>query len=139
MTRQPRRDVFRTTAGFRWVIVGVTMLFVAMLGIAFVTGPPTLFYGFVALTVFGVLGIAETMVTRIELHDDRIVAVAFFVRRTSDTSRSELSDDVSVKLPLHAVELFGNDSVGLAELVFDVRGNIVEVLGVILITWTELV
>jgi hypothetical protein len=82
VTRQPRRDVFRTTAGFRWVIVGVTMLFVAMLGIAFVTGPPTLFYGFVALTVFGVLGIAETMVTRIELHDDRIVAVAFFVRRT---------------------------------------------------------
>jgi len=80
--RQPRRDVFRTTATLRWLIVGVTMLFAALLGIAFVTGPPTLFYGFVALTVFGVLGIVETIVTRVELHDDRIVAVALFVRRT---------------------------------------------------------
>jgi len=35
--RPPRRDVFRTTAGLRWVIVGVTMLFAALLGIAFVT------------------------------------------------------------------------------------------------------
>ena len=79
--RQPRRDVFRTTATLRWLIVGVTMLFAALLGIAFVTGPPTLFYGFVALTVFGVLGIVETLVTRVELHDDHIVAVAFFTRR----------------------------------------------------------
>jgi len=80
--RKPRRDVFCTTATLRWLIVGVTMLFAALLGIAFVTGPPTLFYGFVALTVFGVLGIIETIVTRIELHDDHIAAVAFFVRRT---------------------------------------------------------
>jgi hypothetical protein len=80
--RQPRRDVFRTTATLRWLIVGVTMLFAALLGIAFVTGPPKLFYGFVALTVFGVLGIVETIVTRVELHDDHIVAVAFFTRRT---------------------------------------------------------
>jgi hypothetical protein len=80
--RQPRRDVFRTTATLRWLIVGVTMLFAALLGISFVTGPPMLFYGFVALTVFGVLGIVETFVTRVELHDDRIVAVALFVRRT---------------------------------------------------------
>ena len=80
--RPPRRDVFRTTAALRWIAVGVTMVFAAMLGIAFVTGPPTLFYGFVALTVFGVLGIVETFVTRIELHDTQIVAVAFFTRRT---------------------------------------------------------
>jgi hypothetical protein len=80
--RKPRRDVFRTTAGLRWAIVGVTMLFVVVMGMSFVTGPPTMFYGSVALTVFGVLGIVETIVTRIELHDDRIVAVAFFTRRT---------------------------------------------------------
>jgi hypothetical protein len=89
VSRKPRRDVFRTTAGLRWVIVGVTMLFVALLGISFVTGPPTLFYGFVAMTVFGVLGIVETIVTRVELHDDRIVAVAFFTRRTF--SRDEIT------------------------------------------------
>ena len=58
------------------------MLFAALLGISLVTGPPMLFYGFVALTVFGVLGIVETFVTRVELHDDRVVAVALFVRRT---------------------------------------------------------
>jgi hypothetical protein len=80
--RKPRRDVFRTTAGLQWAIVGVTMLFVVVMGMSFVTGPPTMFYGAVALTVFGVLGIVETIVTRIELHDDRIVAVAFFTRRT---------------------------------------------------------
>jgi hypothetical protein len=79
--REPRRDVFRTTAGLRWVVVGATLMFVVMLGISFVTGPPTLFYGFVALTVFGVLGIIETILTRVELHDNHIVAVAFFTRR----------------------------------------------------------
>lgn len=73
--RLPRRDVFRTPATLRWLIVGVTMLFAALLGISFVTGPPMLFYGFVALTVFGALGIVETFVTRVELHDNRIVAV----------------------------------------------------------------
>src|SRR5262245_949937 len=83
MTRRaPRRDVFRTTATLRWIIVGVTLLFVALLGISFVTGPAMLFYGFVALTVFGVLGIVETILTRIELHDDHIVAVALFTQRT---------------------------------------------------------
>lgn len=80
--RQPRRDVFRTTAALRFVIVGVTMLFVALTAIAFAVGRPTVFYGFVALSVFGVLGIVETIVTRVELHDDHIVAVAFFTRRT---------------------------------------------------------
>jgi hypothetical protein len=80
--RQPRRDVFRTTATLRWVIVGVTMLFVAFLGISFVSGAPTLFYGFVALTVFGVLGIIETILTRVELHDNHIVAIGLFTRRT---------------------------------------------------------
>jgi len=80
--RAPRRDVFRTTAALRWVIVGVTMLFAVLLAVSFFTGAPTVFYGFVALTVFGVLGIVETIVTRVELHDDHIVAVAFFTRRT---------------------------------------------------------
>jgi hypothetical protein len=80
--RQPRRDVFRTTAALRWIIVLVTMLFVAGLVAAFVSGPPTLFYGFVAMTVFGLLAIVETLVTRVELHDDHIAAVAFFQRRT---------------------------------------------------------
>jgi hypothetical protein len=79
--RQPRREVFRTTAALRWVIVGVTLLFGAFLGISFVTGPPTLFYGFVGMCVFGVLGIVETLLTRVELHDDHIATVAFFVRR----------------------------------------------------------
>jgi hypothetical protein len=79
--RQPRRDVFRTTAALRWVVVVATMVFAAMLGISVFTGPPMLFYGFVALTVFGVLGIVDTIVTRVELHDDHIEAVTLFKRR----------------------------------------------------------
>jgi hypothetical protein len=58
------------------------MLFVAGLVFAFVSGRPILFYGFVAMTVFALLGIVETLVTRVELHDDHIVAIAFFARRT---------------------------------------------------------
>ena len=34
------------------------------------------------LTVMGVLGIVETLVSRVELHDDHILTVALFVRRT---------------------------------------------------------
>lgn len=83
MTRRPpRRDVFRSTGGLRLVIVIVEAMFVAGLVFSFFAGRATLFYAFLGLTLFGALGIVETLVTGVELHDDHITAVALFRQRT---------------------------------------------------------
>jgi hypothetical protein len=80
-SRHPRRDVFRSTAGLRLVIVIVTTMFVAGLAFSYFTSRTVLFYSFLGLTALGVLGIVETLVSRVELHDDHITAVALFRRR----------------------------------------------------------
>lgn len=82
--RPPRRDVFRATGTLRWISAIATMIFVAGLAFSYVNDGPTSwqFYAFLALTVLGILGIVETWVSRVELHDDHILTVALFVRRT---------------------------------------------------------
>jgi hypothetical protein len=84
--RPPRRDVFRTTRTLRVLTVIVTLMFAAGLVFAFVSGRTVMIYAFLGLTVMGVLGIVETLVSRVELHDDHILTVALFVRRTHPRS-----------------------------------------------------
>jgi hypothetical protein len=85
--RPPRRDVFRTTRTLRVLTVIVTLMFAAGLVFAFVSGRTVMIYAFLGLTVMGVLGIVETLVSRVELHDDHILTVALFVRRTHPRSQ----------------------------------------------------
>jgi hypothetical protein len=81
--RPPRRDVFRSTGALRWIVALVTMIFVAGLTFSYVNDGPRSwpFVGFLALTLLGVLGIVETWVSRVELHDDHIRVVMLFKRR----------------------------------------------------------
>jgi hypothetical protein len=110
-SRRPRRDVFRSTGGVRLTIVVVTTMFLAGLAFSFFTSRMVLFYSFLGMTLLGVLGIVETLVTRVELHDDHITAVDLFRRRVYP--RSDISSVTWAKGSPVSIQLKGSTWVNL--------------------------